>query len=110
MPELPKATRAAVYARDEGRCQACGIFVMREWKSIQHRKARGTGGTNNMSNLVLMCGSATTGCHRLAENRDSVMLRRGFWVPSWLEPAAVPVERWDGTLILLNDDGTVSRA
>lgn len=107
--ELPDATRKIIYERDNRQCQACGIALGSwAWKSVQHRKARGVGGTNDLSNLVLLCGSATSrGCHRLCEDRDQGMRDRGFWVPSWDDPAAIPVVRFDGSTVYLLADGCV---
>ena len=50
------------------RCARCGKDVTYIQSSIQHRKARGMGGTNDPSinspaNLIVLCGSGTTGCH-----------------------------------------------
>ena len=128
---LPRAERKRGPARDTGpspivrglvvarwgfRCAACGVSVIgRPW-SVQHRRARGMGGTsgpavNLPSNLVLLCGSATSpgGCHLACENRDPDMHGRGFWLWSWEDPAAVPVmlasEHGSGAMVWLDDDG-----
>lgn len=105
MAELTKAARLAVLVRDNYQCQACGIRIS-GWHSIQHRKARGQGGTNALTNLVLLCGSATSkGCHLKCESRDGVMHERGFWCFSWQDPSNVPLRVYDGTVRLLDDDG-----
>jgi hypothetical protein len=64
--------------RSGGRCEARTTSCMarngelrhltRQQVSIHHRKARNMGGThdpacNSLANLVLICGSGTTGCH-----------------------------------------------
>jgi hypothetical protein len=53
--------------------------------SIQHRRSRGAGGTrhpreNGTSNLLVVCGSGTTGCHGLIENA----LRAAAYQVGWL--------------------------
>jgi hypothetical protein len=103
------AARAAVMERDNWQCQACGICLLSGYKSIQHRKARGVGGTNTLDNLVLLCGTSNSpgGCHLRCESRDAVMGERGFWVLSWQSPASVPILRFDGWAVLLHEDGTV---
>jgi|SRR5579863_9420654 len=103
MTAIPRAVRLAVYTRDQGRCQACGKNLEHElWYSIQHRKARGVGGQNNLENLILVCGSATSrGCHRKCEDRDPEMIERGFVVRSWDDETLVPVTLWDGTRVSL---------
>jgi hypothetical protein len=110
LAELTAQLRSAVRLRDNWQCQACGTAISQGWYSIQHRKARGTGGASTLSNLVLLCGSATSpGCHRLCEDRDLQMRERGFWIPSWVpEPADVPIVTFDNRVIFLADDGTWS--
>jgi hypothetical protein len=76
------------------------------WWSIQHRLARGQGGTNTLPNMVTLCGSATSpGCHWLCEQRDEDMLSRGLWLRSHQDPAKEPVVLWDGTAVYLTSDG-----
>lgn len=57
------------------------------------------GGTSNpaanvMANLVLMCGTGTTGCHGMAEENPEWAAENGYRVPSWEDPALVPVAHW----------------
>ena len=81
------------------------------WRSIQHRKARGQGGTSEMSNLITLCGSATSsGCHWLAEQRSDEMIARGLVVRSDQDPLTVPVVLWTGRAVLLDDEGGVRDA
>jgi hypothetical protein len=96
--------RAAVLIRDGYACAACGASVIGRPRSIQHRRARGMGGTswpgvNLASNLVTLCGSATSpgGCHLRAEQRDPKMHERGFWLWSTQDPELVPVHRHGST-------------
>jgi hypothetical protein len=88
-----RKARALVWQRDLGRCVACGKTLRDgDWWSIQHRVARGQSGTNDLFNLILLCGSATSaGCHRRAEDRDREFNARGYWLHSWEDPAMVPV-------------------
>lgn len=89
-----RKTRAAVLERDQCQCCACGksVGMPGTWWSIQHRVARGQGGTNELPNLVTLCGSATSpGCHRLAEDRGAKMHARGFWLRSDEDPALIPI-------------------
>lgn len=104
--------RGLVLARDNWQCVACGkpaggAFT---WWSIQHRLARGQGGTNDPSNLILLCGSATSdGCHLKCEQRDRHMQAQGYWLESWQDPAAEPVmihgEHGAGAMAWLLPDG-----
>lgn len=91
-------TRAMVYARDNACCAGCGKSVENAPHSVQHRQARGMGGTsraeaNAFCNLVLLCGSATTpgGCHLACEKRGKEMHERGLWLESWERPDLIAV-------------------
>lgn len=65
---------------------------------------------NNPSNLILLCGSATTpgACHTFAESRSEEARIAGLWVPSWQNPADVPVLHAAYGPVLLGDDGGVT--
>lgn len=112
-----RKVRALVLARDGHACAACGVSIIgRPW-SMQHRVPRRMGGDprpfiNQPSNLVVLCGSATTpgSCHLACERRDPEMHARGFWLRSWEDPAAVPVmlasEHGSGITVWLSPDGS----
>lgn len=109
-----QAVRNLILDRERKQCAACGTSVTgRPW-SIQHRQARGMGGTSDPAvnlpgNLVLLCGSATSpgGCHLACEDRDPDMHGRGFWLYSWESPELTPVMLAgdSGTLVWLDDSG-----
>jgi 5-methylcytosine-specific restriction protein A len=111
------AVSRLIKARDKW-CAGCGINVTGIPYSIQHRVARGMGGTSRAEigspvNGALLCGTATTpsGCHLACEQRDPEMRRRGLWLPSWVNPAEVPVgyATPDGLAwFLLNPDGSLT--
>src|SRR5215475_530537 len=112
-----RKTRAAVIIRDGYRCarcgQACGPGTSAPY-SIQHRKARGVGGGNEMSNLILLCGTGTTGCHGQCELRRGAEAWGGYWLPSYVDPRSYPVLYFDaaddegGWFRYLHDDGSLS--
>jgi hypothetical protein len=107
---ISPALRAYIYERDEGRCQRCGRPCLDSEHSIQHRRPRQMGGDRNANrpaNLVLMCGSATTGCHAWAEfgNRTAAY-QKGWLVHRWEDPAATPILRFDRTWFLLGAEWT----
>lgn len=115
-----RKVRQLVLDRDGNACVACGTSVYGRPYSLQHRKARGMGGTsdpaaNSPVNLVTLCGSATTpgSCHLRCEKRDREMNARGYWLEQWQDPAEVGVMYFSpagsGVTCWLLDDGTVSR-
>lgn len=100
-----RSVKAIVDERDDWTCACCGNSVYGRPFSRQHRVARDLGGTsdarlNRPSNIVLLCGSATSpgGCHLLCEQRDERMRELGFWLNSWqrpwLEPVAHALHGW----------------
>lgn len=98
----------AILERAGHSCEACGSPIGDrrgvDW-SVQHRRPRAMGGTrwagiNLPSNLMILCGSATTpgSCHEFAETRRSAAVAAGWLVLSHEDPATVPVlitrNRW----------------
>lgn len=101
---IPTALRRAVYVRDRGCCQRCGRACLTESHSIQHRRPRqmgGDAGAHTMANLVLLCGSATTGCHGHVESYRIQAYADGWLVRRHDDPAAVPVLRFGRTRTLV---------
>lgn len=111
-----------VVTRDAYRCGRCGNPVRGtrgfHW-SIHHRQARGMGGSKNnahinlASNLVVLCGHGTFGCHGDVERNRELAKFFGFIVPRPLLPADVAVHLRsahypDGHEVYLTDDGRYS--
>ena len=116
--EFSPAVRLLVRARagsgdpDEARCEACGAWLGRSAGEVQHRLARGIGGSKNpvircAANAVLLCGSALlrTGCHGECEKRNRALLIKGFRLEHPADPRAVPVTLPPGRLVLLAENG-----
>lgn len=114
--KVQEDARTVVLERDNNTCQRCGANVLYKLASVQHRIARGRGGTASLrvwspSNMVLMCGSATTpgSCHNFVENEEREQGKDEGWVlpmnnPS-IDPANEPILLYDGWH-LLSDDGS----
>lgn len=91
--QMPQRTVNLVKARSGGRCERCGTADSYRW-SFHHRIPRGMGGSrdprlNEPSNIVLLCGSGTEGCH------------------GWIESHRTEAYS-DGLLLYRNDDATES--
>lgn len=99
---IPKPIKLAAYARDEWRCQNCGLYIPgsgRRW-CLQHRDARGMGGSklrHTLPNLVLMCGwvGDPGTCTQWAEvEQRATATRLGWFVPNGAAPEEWRVWRW----------------
>jgi hypothetical protein len=119
--KLATRTRAGQGDPDDAVCEACGIWLGRYGGEVQHRDARGMGGSSapiisSIVNAVLLCGSGAlrTGCHGKCEDRGSddsrEMQARGFWLEEGQDPAAEPIametEHRSGITVWLLPDGT----
>lgn len=110
-------TVALVCERDRGCCVRCGLRLRGErgldW-SVQHRRARGSGGTrrpdtNQAHNLILLCGSATSpgGCHLWVEShRTDADRERGWAIRLNDDPAALLVDHHLHGRVWLTPDGS----
>lgn len=110
MTGFTKTTRRLVIERDKGICQWCGELVRVDDYSLQHRRARGMGGTrdrvaNSTANGVVVHGSGTTGCHGYIEANPHEAHERGFRVYQGKDPRTVPLIDWRGRSWWLTDDG-----
>lgn len=98
-------------------CQWCGrwVDVLNGYYSLQHRRARNMGGsrladTDKPQNLVLVCGSATTGCHGHIESHPIEAAERGFRLLQTQNPATHPITRWGGAHLYLTAAGRAEPA
>jgi hypothetical protein len=106
-------TVALVWSRDHGRCVRCGGVLAGtrgfDW-SMQHRRARqGTDrrpDTNQPTNLILLCGSATTRCHGHVESFRAEARQYGWAIRQNDDPAVMPVLHALHGWVLLAADGT----
>ena len=101
-----RAVRRAVWVRDDGSCQWCGYGCAEGVGDLQHRRARGSGGssaidTNLAGNLVLMHRE----CHTRVESHRDEALFRGFNVRQGVTSSRVPLQCHRGFWWLLNDEG-----
>ena len=104
------SVRETVMRRAGGRCERCGK-ALNGPHSVHHRQPRGMGGpsnpeVNNPSNLLVLCGTGTTGCHGWIESNREYATLRGFLVPRPLHPADTPVQLHDTRWVTLDPAGT----
>lgn len=96
-PPTPAEEREAykrATERDGNRCQRCLRDCGRGAISRDHRKDRGRGGKTRASNLQLLGGTGTTGCHGWKTSHPVEAVAEGWSVPSWADPAEWPARRW----------------
>ena len=108
-----KAVKDELAARAGGRCEVAGCSLVNGF-SRHHRRPRAAGGsrradTNELTNLLLVCGTATSGCHQQIETNRDWALAHGYLVRQSHDPATIPV-MYRGVLVLLNTDGTTTPA
>jgi hypothetical protein len=75
---------------------------------VHHRAGRGVGGRNDLSNLGLLCGSGTAGCHGWVTMHPSAAWAEGWVVKSWQNPSEIPVLLAGGQWMMFGDDGGVN--
>ena len=80
-------TRAGGGYAEQACCESCGIWLGEHAGQVQHRVARGMGGSkdpvvNGLAGAALLCGTSYTGCHGDCEARHTpeakTMEARGF--------------------------------
>lgn len=107
-----KAVCDAVDRRDDFRCQRCGASLQVTSGSRHHRMRRRDGG-HSPAQLILLCGSGTTGCHGWVHSHPAAARALGLIVPALrrppLEPDEVPVKVFGAGWVLLKRDGTRER-
>jgi 5-methylcytosine-specific restriction endonuclease McrA len=90
MSEIPRKTKGLVFLRDQGQCVRCGGEGE---LNFHHRKLRSQSSkatVHNPENIILLCGSGTTGCHGWVHANPSTAYLMGWLVPAWADPLDVP--------------------
>jgi hypothetical protein len=108
MTGIPLKTRELVRERDRGSCRRCG----KPGNNIHHRITRGMGGSrraevNDLSVLVTLCGSGTTGCHGYVTSHPAYAFESGWSIrrSNPEDPETIPVHDLAGRQIFFFDDG-----
>lgn len=104
---INKAVVALVEARAGDYCEVCGRSAS-ESMALHHRKLKSRGGQDTASNLIRVHHS----CHNLAtesiHSQVEYSENKGWICPSWREPTEHPFVRPDGSIVLLQDDGSAT--
>jgi len=77
--------RFAVFARALYRCERCGGDLSSVGVSVHHRHPRKMGGSRRAdlhlpANLIVLCGSGTTGCHGWVESNRNKAREEGYLI------------------------------
>jgi 5-methylcytosine-specific restriction endonuclease McrA len=98
---IPARVRTALQERANDCCEICGELA----NNAHHRKNRSQGGEDLLSNLLLLCGSGTTGCHGWVTAHPAASYVHGWSVRSYDDPRSVPVSGHYGHWWILRDNG-----
>jgi hypothetical protein len=114
-PKVARPTKAEerdayelVTVRDRDCCVRCRGVDPLFGVNRDHRRGRSLGGYTVPSNLQLLCGSGTTGCHGWRTENPNQAANEGYAVPSWVHWREWPARRWiDGrqVWVLYDDEG-----
>lgn len=103
--------RGQLLLRSGARCETCGGVLGSLGWSAHHRDARGSGGTrragiNALSNLLVACGSGSTGCHGWVHAHPTEATRLGWMLPTATDvltaSSAAPTTLFSGRRVLLD--------
>lgn len=106
-------TRLELWGRARDRCELCEVLLagVRD-VSVHHRCPRRMGGTrkpwiNDLVNLLLVCGSGTTGCHGRIESNRSIAYDAGWLLHDGADPWETPVDLAIGRVHLTSDGAMI---
>lgn len=102
-------TRLQVLTRAFFACERCGS--VQEPMSVHHRTPRGMGGSrkkeiNQPQNLLLLCGTGTSGCHGWIESYREQAYLDGYLVKRGFKPEEIPVVTPKESRFVIKEDGT----
>jgi hypothetical protein len=112
MSDLDPATRMSVYERGRT-CQRCAGESGIRYYSIHHRQRRGVGPNPHVAqNVILLCGSGTTGDHGWVHGNPEQARDEGYIVSAYTPADEIASQRvWSATWdrwVLLNPDWTIT--
>lgn len=108
MSNPSRLTCQLVDLRDESRCVRCGRWLPGTPASRHHRKRRSQasrGEVHSPANLILLCGTGTTGCHGWVHAHPAQAREHGWLLRSTDDPTRIPLLSDVHGWILLDDKG-----
>lgn len=103
---ISQRQRARLNERADRLCEVRLPGCFHHANNAHHRKNASQGGTDELSNLLLACGSGTTGCHGWITEHPGDAKRMGLSVWRSDDPALTPV-RYRGLWARLDNVGHV---
>lgn len=103
---MSTSQRTRLLLRADHLCEVGLRGCFRRANNAHHRKNRSQGGTDDLSNLLLLCGSGTTGCHGWITEHPGEAKRMGWSTWRSDNPADVPV-MYRGQWVRLDSQGHV---
>ena len=95
-----------VVERAQGYCEVCGK-PEQATMALHHRKLKSRGGKDSASNLIRVHHS----CHNMSTGsihaNPAWAEDKGYMVESWKEPHEAPMHTPEGSIVLLQNDGTI---
>lgn len=109
--KVDEETRFIVFARAGYRCERCfkqlhGVFGV----SVHHRRPRMMGGSRNEklhlpANLIVLCGSGTSGCHGWVESNRDKSRDHGYLIQKVDSAEIIPFRDDAGMWYLIDNNG-----
>lgn len=105
-----RLTRQLVDLRDESSCVRCGRWLPGTPASRHHRKRRSQSSRSEVhspANLILLCGTGTTGCHGWVHAHPGEAREYGWLLRSTDDPETTPMLHRLYGWVTLDDTGNV---
>lgn len=103
-------TRFAVLARAFYKCERCDRDFLGYPVSVHHRRPRMMGGSKNemlheMANLIVLCGTGTSGCHGWIESNRAVARELGYLIQKIESAEEIPFQDKSGLWFKIDNKG-----
>lgn len=104
MSDIPRKTKGLVFLRDNGQCIRCGYEGELNFHHRKLRRHAPKDEVHNPENVIMLCGSGTTGCHGWVHSNPRESYRLGWMVRSWDRPEKAPCLYVDTLYYLLDSE------